>query len=170
VAAGSRWAGIFVDLTTDIAVDLVLAAFLFLHHIAETVSVSGLAGEDEADATDPDRVRYEPATRDGDVMVCQLGGAFFFGATAEVGAALNRVGQHPRAFVLDFSEVPFADTSAAKMLAVFVGRLAKSGTRVYFYAANTTVRRALLNAGLREPAIRYVSDAAAARHEAHARA
>ena len=160
---------IFVDLTTAICVGVVLAAFLFLHNMAEAVSVSGLAGEDQADAVGPDRVRYEPATRDGDVMVCQISGAFFFGATAEVGAALDRIGQHPRAFVLDFTDVPFADTSAAKMLASFVGRFAKSGTQVYFCGANFAVRRALLNAGLREPLIRYVSDVAAARQEAHAR-
>jgi sulfate permease, SulP family len=159
---------IFVDLTTAISVGVVLAAFLFLHNMAENVSVSGLSIDDQADATGQDRVRYDPAARDGDVMVCRIRGAFFFGATAEVGAALDRIGQHPRAFVLDFSDVPFADTSAAKMLGSFVGRLAKSGTRIYFCGANLAVRRALLNAGLREPAIRYVTDADAARAEAHA--
>ena len=161
---------IFADLTTAISVGVVLAAFLFLHNMAESVSVSGLSGDDQADATGADRVRYDPATRDGDVMVVRISGAFFFGATAEVGAALDRIGQHPRAFVLDFSGVPFADTSAAKMLAAFAGRLRKSGTRVYFAGANLAVRRALLNAGLREPAIHYVSDVDSARADAHAAA
>ena len=159
---------IFVDLTTAISTGVVLAAFLFLHNMAQGVSIDGLAGDDRADATGADRERYEPITRNGDVMVCRISGAFFFGATAEVGAALDRIGQHPKAFVLDFSDVPFADSSAARMLALFVTRLSKSGTRVYFCGANVAVRRALLNAGLREPAVRYVSDAQDARQEAHA--
>ena len=156
---------IFVDLTTAISVGVVMGAFLFLHNMAQSVEVQGLSGEDQADATGEARERYQPAARDSGVMVCRISGAFFFGATSEVAAALERIGEHPRAFVLDFSAVPFADTSAARMLAAFVARLTKSGTLVYFCAVALPVRRALLNAGLREPGIRYVTDVDAARAE-----
>jgi sulfate permease, SulP family len=44
----------------------------------------------------------------------------FFGATAAVSAVLDRIGAHPKVFVLDFSDVPLVDTTAAKTLEAFV--------------------------------------------------
>src|SRR3546814_10279682 len=40
---------------------------------------------------------------DPDVVVHRISGAFFFGAAANVGAALDRIGEHPKAYVIDFS-------------------------------------------------------------------
>jgi len=85
---------IFVDLITGIAVGVVLGALRFLHQMAESVEVadgrSSLA--DVADNVDS-RKRYNAGQAiNRDVMVYQISGAFFFGATARVLGVLDRVG------------------------------------------------------------------------------
>jgi SulP family sulfate permease len=149
---------IFADLTIAIAVGVTLGAFLFLHRMAEAVEVEGggrMIAEDQADATGAQRTAYDPNAFDDDAMVYRINGAFFFGATAAVSGALDRIGAHPKVFVLDFSEVPLADTTAAKALDGFVHKLVHSGTTVYFSGVRPPVRRILLKAGLRRPLVRY---------------
>ncbi len=155
------------DLTTGIAVGVTLGAFLFLHRMAEAVEVQGggaLIATDMADDAGGERTAYDPAAAsDRDVMVYKISGAFFFGATASVGAALDRVGRYPRVFILDFSEVPLIDTTAAKSLAAFVHKLRRAETQVRLAGARPSVRRVLLTAGLREPGVRYAGSVAEAR-------
>jgi SulP family sulfate permease len=116
---------VFVDLSTGIAVGVVLGAFLFLHRMAETIEVETqrqFIAEDQADRLGNGRAGYEPAASDRDVIIYRISGAFFFGATAAVSAVLDRIGQLPRVLVLDFSDVPIVDSTAAKSL----GRLRRS--------------------------------------------
>lgn len=153
---------IFADLTIAIGAGVTLGAFLFLHRMAEAVEVEGggrLIADDEADATGAARAAYAPEGSGRDVMVYRVSGAFFFGATAAVSGVLDRIGEHPRVFVLDFTDVPIVDTTAAKALEGFAHRLARSGTVVYFAGARKSVRRVLLAAGLRKPLVRYAISA-----------
>ena len=106
---------VFVDLLTAIGVGVVPGSFLFLHRMAEAVEVEGGAAliDDRADADDV-------ATADGmkgDVFVFRISGALFFGATAGVGTILDRIGEHPRVFILDFSAVPLIDSTGAQRAA-----------------------------------------------------
>lgn len=93
-----------------------------------------------------------------DVMVYQISGAFFFGATARVLGVLERMGA-PRLLVLDFKDVPLIDTTAARSLVAFVNKLERLGTSVVFAAARPTVRRTLNRAGLKPPLVRYSATA-----------
>lgn len=159
---------IFADLTLAIAVGVTLGAFLFLHRMAEAIEVEGgghLIATDEADASGTARTAYMPPSRSGDVVVYRISGAFFFGATAAVSGALDRVGSHPKVFILDFADVPLVDTSAAKALEGFIHKLHHSGTVVYFTGAKGPVRRTLLNAGFRPPRVRYMASVDAASAE-----
>lgn len=154
---------VFVDLTTAIAVGTVLGAFLFMHRMAEAVQVEGggpLIVEDTADASGAERTAYDPDAFNGDIAVYRISGAFFFGATATVSAVLDRIGAHPKTFVLDFSEVPLIDSTAAKALEGFVEKLHHGGTAVYFSGARGSVRRTLLQAGLRRPLVIYAASIA----------
>jgi SulP family sulfate permease len=153
---------IFVDLTTAIATGVTLGAFLFLHRMAEAVEVEGggrMVSEDEADKTGVERTVYDPHAFDGDTMVYRISGAFFFGATAAVSAVLDRIGVRPKIFVLDFTDVPLVDSTAAKTLERFVHKLHLSGTKVLFSGTRKSVRRTLLLAGLRKPLVRYAATA-----------
>ena len=76
-----------------------------------------------------------------------------------MGRVLDRIGEHPKVLVLDFSDVPLVDVTAVKALEGFVHTLRRSGTVVYFAGASKRVRRALLIAGLRRPLVRHASTA-----------
>jgi SulP family sulfate permease len=153
---------IFEDLIIAISVGVTLGAFLFLHRMAEAIEIEGkgnLVADDEADATGAARTPYDPAMFNGDAIVYRISGAFFFDATATVSEVLDRIGERPKVFVLDFTDVPLADSTAARALERFVHKLQGSGTRVYIAGARKSVRRTLLIAGLRRPLIRYASSA-----------
>ncbi len=145
---------LFVDLTTAIAVGVVTGSFLFLHRMAEAVEVEGgsLATEDVADNGGEAAL---PGALSGNVVVFRISGAFFFGATAGVSTILDRVGERPGVFILDFSAVPLIDSTAAKALHGFVHKLQRSGTKIYFSGARPAVQRTLMSAGLREPVVIY---------------
>ncbi len=153
---------IFEDLTVAIGVGVTLGAFLFLHRMAEAVEVESgtqFIMKDEADTTGTDRIAYDPLAQGRNVIVYRISGAFFFGATAAVSGVLDRIGEHPKLFVLDFTDVPLVDSTAARTLESFVHKLQRSGTQVYFAGARKSVRRTLLLAGLRKPLVRYAATA-----------
>ena len=91
-----------------------------------------------------------------DVMVYRLSGAFFFGATSQINLVLDRVVTPPRVFILDFTDVPFIDITAARALGAFVQRLKKSGAKVLLTGVRPELRRPLTHGGLVKPAVRYV--------------
>jgi SulP family sulfate permease len=158
---------VFRDLTEGIAVGVVLGAILFMHRMAQLVEVethTPFIQEDEADTVGA-RPAYGGANG-LDVMVYRINGPFFFGAASEVGAVLDRIGQYPRAFVLDLSAVPFVDSTGANSLRSFAQKAAKAGTSVRIAGANAGVRRVLLENGLKPPLVRYAATIEQARSEA----
>jgi sulfate permease, SulP family len=153
---------IFASLTVAIATGVTLGAFLFLHRMAESIEIESgrrVVADDEADTIGASRSTYDAHALDSEVIVYRISGAFFFGATAAVSVVLDRIGEHPKLFVLDFSDVPLVDSTAAKTLETFVHNLRHSGTVVYFAGATKRVLRTLLIAGLRKPLVRYASTA-----------
>jgi sulfate permease, SulP family len=162
---------VFRDLTEGILVGFGIGALLFLHRMAQAVEVESarpLVAEDQADTADGGRGPYDPGlATDPGVVVCRISGAFFFGAAATVGAALDRVGEHPKAFVLDFSAVPVIDSTAAATIEGFVRKAHRRGAAVYVAGAKAPIRRALLTHGVRPPRVGFrstVADAVAAAH------
>jgi SulP family sulfate permease len=115
---------------------------------------------DQADDAGITRSVYEPAGSAGGIVVYRITGAFFFGATATVGAVLDGISQLPKVFILDFEHVPLVDSSAAKVLRSSVTKLGRAGTVVYFTGAKPGVRAVLLKAGLRQPDVRYLANLA----------
>lgn len=150
---------IFEDLTIAIAVGVTLGAFLFMHRMAEGVEVATgrpLVADDTADEAGAS-ANYDPKAYGSDILVYRISGAFFFAATATVRGVLDRIGEHPKVFILDFSDVPLVDSTAANSLEGFVQKLDRAGTKVYFTSARRGVRRTLLRAGLRAPLVTYAA-------------
>ncbi|WP_414902344.1 SulP family inorganic anion transporter [Sphingomonas flavalba] len=144
---------IFRDLTEGIVVGFSLGALLFLHRMAQAVAVDEA---DRAELAGAERVPYDPAQAiDRDVVVYRISGAFFFGAAASVGAALDRIGEQPKAFVLDMSDVPVLDSTAAATIEGFARKARRRGAPVYLAGARPAIRRALIAHGLRPPLVRY---------------
>jgi SulP family sulfate permease len=163
---------VFRDLTEGILVGFGLGTLIFVHRMAQSVAVEGVpvVAGDEADAAPGDRVRYDPAlATDRDVVVYRISGAFFFGAAANVAAALDRIGAQPKAYVIDFAAVPVIDSTAAETIHGFVRKATRRGARVYLAGADKSVRRMLLIHGARPPDVVFAPDVedavAAARQE-----
>ena len=159
---------IFADLTIAIAAGVTMGAFLFLDRMAKAIEIdtgAQVVPRDQADDAGITRTVYAPEGSEGGVVVYRISGAFFFGATATVGAVLDGISKLPRVFILDFENVPLVDSSAAKVLRSTVTKLGRAGTVVYFTGAKSGVRAVLLKAGLRQPDVHYlpqVADAEAA--------
>ena len=153
---------IFRDLTEGIMVGFALGALLFMHRMAQAVEVEhsqALIGEDRADASEGEaRTRYDAGlAADPDVLVCRISGAFFFGAVATVGAALDRIGEHPKSYVVDFSGVPVLDSSAAATIGGLARKAERQGAVLYLTGARPAVRRVLLMHGIRPPQVHFRS-------------
>lgn len=167
---------IFRDLTEGILVGFGIGALLFLHRMAQAVEIEQPALRVEGDLSDDaegdDRTPYDAAlATDPDIIVYRITGAFFFGAAGAVAAALDRIGEHPKAYVIDVSNVPVLDSTAAATIAGFARQAHRHGATVYVAGARAAVRRLLLLHGGRPPEVRYrttIEDAvsAARRHEA----
>ncbi|ACL56548.1 SulP family inorganic anion transporter [Methylobacterium nodulans] len=165
---------VFRDLTEGILVGFGLGALLFLHRMAQAVDVERrqpLVAEDAADAAAADRTPYDARlASDPNVIVYRISGAFFFGAAATVGAALDRLGERPKAYVIDLSEVPLLDSTAAATIEGFARKAGRQGATVTVAGARPPIRRVLLTHGVRPPQVRFRSSVAEAVREAGGRA
>ncbi|APO77929.1 sulfate transporter/antisigma-factor antagonist STAS domain-containing protein (plasmid) [Rhizobium etli 8C-3] len=151
---------VFRDLTEGILVGFALGTLLFLHRMAEAVEVEhtwSVAEQDKADTMNGNgRKPYEAdLATDPDIVVCRISGAFFFGAAAGVGAALDRIGEHPKAYVIDFSAVQILDSTGAATIEGFVRKAHHQGAAVHIGGASSSVRRVLLIHGMRPPRVRF---------------
>ena len=138
---------IFVGLPTGIVVGVVLGCLMFMHRMAEAIAVETHhhAGK-ERDA----EYKTEPG-----IIIHRISGAFFFGAASAVAATLERINEVPKAFILDFTQVPFVDSSAAHALHGFLKKAASQGAPVYLTGASLHVRRELVRNGIKKPDVRY---------------
>ena len=115
---------VFRDLTEGILVGFGIGALLFLHRMAGAVDVESCGRwwrrtcPTASAATEARLMTWTLAT-DPDVVVYRISGAFFFGAAASVGAALERIGEHPKAYVIDLSAVPMLDSTGAATIEAF---------------------------------------------------
>ncbi|WP_022704452.1 SulP family inorganic anion transporter [Pseudorhodobacter ferrugineus] len=140
---------IFRDLTTGIVVGVALGGAVFIRRMS-----------DAADAGLPEPAgQHDPSAPE--LVVCHLRGPYFFGAAARLGSVLDRIADAPQGFAVDFTEVPFIDSSGARSFALLARKTARKGGRLFFTATNPDVRAVLHSHGLREPAVTYLPNIAA---------
>jgi SulP family sulfate permease len=165
---------IFSGLIEGILVGFGIAALLFLHRMAKMVEVENARsltdGDESVKVNGNGRKTYDVAlATDPDVAVHRISGAFFFGAAANVGAALDSIGDHPKAYVLDFSDVSVIDSSGAAAIEGFVHKTHRRRAPVYITGASPAIRRTLLIHGVKPPYVRFRSDLAEGVKAAHSR-
>lgn len=167
---------IFRDLTEGIIVGFSLSALLFLHRMAQSVEVENVPSllnipEDQAD-TDANGARtpYDATqASDPDVVVSRISGAFFFGAAASVATMLDQIAREPKAYVIDFSAVPFLDSTAAATIEGFVRKGHARGAIISITGARPGVRRTLLLHGVHHPMVHFKATIEDAIHDARAK-
>jgi SulP family sulfate permease len=121
------------DLILAIEIGMVLAAFVFMKRMSDItkVDVLGQPGEKE------DLVTGLPKG----VMVYEITGALFFGATQTFQDALRRTNQIPKAIILNLRNVPMIDATGMYRLEEIVREFHKQGCLVYLteYAPSVKV-------------------------------
>ncbi len=130
---------VFADITLAIETGIVISAFFFMHRMAETVGVD----RDVPDIQSQEQMMFDAALARNDYVVFRIRGPLFFGAVSKVIQTLETTGASPRAYVLDFAEVPFVDATAMSALAGFAAKAGQSGSRLIIAGASAGLRARL---------------------------
>jgi sulfate permease, SulP family len=138
---------IFRDLTEGILAGFGLGVLLFLHRMSQTLEVDRAAPIAEPDV--PDEINgairpYDPSVAtDPNVIVYRISGAFFFGTAATVAETIDRIGEHPKAYVIDFSAVPLIDSTAAATVEGFLRKAQRKQATVVLCGVRPAIQRVL---------------------------
>lgn len=154
---------IFRDLTEGILVGVALGSVLFITRMAEATGIESHAPIVPKDAADSGDGHYDASlAADPSIVVYRITGAFFFGAASTVGAVLDRLADQHKVLVIDFSAVPFLDSTGAYTMTGTIEKARRRGVMTYITGASADVRRALEVHGVKEPLVEYrptISDA-----------
>lgn len=145
---------VFRDLSEGIMAGLALSSVLFIDRMSKTLRVR----EGMADSSD-DEAETPLEGLGSDVLLYRIEGVLFFGAAAQAGPLLDRLGAGYRHVVLDCSGVPFMDSTAANLIEGALRKAEKSGAEVTIAGALPSVRTVLESHEVHEPRVRFTDDA-----------
>ena len=160
VLAATFFLTIFRDLSEAIVVGFALGSVLFIQRMSRATAVATnlpFVGSDIPDFVAPRGCYDEEAAADPDMVIYRITGALFFGATASIGSILDRIQDNHRAMIVDFSSVPFLDSSGANMIEGLAHKARQRGVVLWLTGASREIRRVFLTHGLRKPLVRYAS-------------
>lgn len=149
---------LFRDLTEAIVVGFALGSVLFIHRVSQTTAIethTPFVPEDQADQTRPGRTPYDEAAVDPNLVVYRITGVFFFGAAASIGSVLERISDTHRALVIDFTAVPFLDSTAANTIEGLTRKARRRGIKVLLTGTSRDIRRDLFIHGIKPPVVSY---------------
>lgn len=150
---------IFRDLTEAIVIGIALGSILFIYRMSKTTAIEThvpFMAEDQADSANGTRRPYEEAiASDPDIVVYRIRGAFFFGASASIGSVLDRISDRHKVLIVDFSAVPFLDSTAAHTIAGLARKAGRRGVKVLLSGTTHALRRELFMHGVKPPLASY---------------
>lgn len=119
---------VFVDLTLAIEVGMVVAAFVFMARMAQTVEVSAdqstiIKTDENGDVDENQRSQLPPG-----VEVFQIRGPLFFGAVEQLDNILDQFPKAPSVFILRMRLVPLVDASGVHALKTLADRCRHIGS------------------------------------------
>ncbi|WPE20395.1 SulP family inorganic anion transporter [Shinella zoogloeoides] len=158
---------VFRDLTEGIVVGFLLGAVLFIDRMGKAVdireeTVPRLVRAIEEAGEDSGLPERPVVADDPDTVVYRISGVFFFGAAASVGSVLDRIADQRRNFVLDCTDVPLLDSTAASVIEGLVRKADRAGVRVFIAGLKPDMRRLLEAHELHAPRVTYTATANAA--------
>lgn len=143
---------VFRDLTEGIVVGFALGGLVFIRAMSDA---AGLDMPEPAGKYDPTQVQ------DSRLVVYHLRGPFFFGAAAQLGTVLDQIADHPRALVLDFTLVPFIDSSGARSFELLAHKCLRKGGQLFLTGTTAAQRSVLHKLGVHAPLVHFLPDVAA---------
>ena len=157
VLAATFFLTIFRDLTEAIVVGFALGSVLFIHRMSRTTEVAKHSAFVSRDRPDSGAVYDERAAANPDVVIYRITGALFFGATASIGSVLDQINDEHKALIVDFSNVPFLDSTGANMIEGLAHKARKQEVDLWLTGASRDIRRAFIAHGLKRPLVRYAA-------------
>lgn len=151
---------IFRDLTEAIVVGFALGSVLFIHRMSQTTGVAtdaAFVGRDEADTAHPRDEYSESYAANPDVVIYRITGALFFGAAASIGSVLDRIQDTHKALIVDFSSVPFLDSTGANMVEGLANKAREQGVTLWLTGATRNIQRVFVIHGLKRPLVHYAA-------------
>jgi sulfate permease, SulP family len=148
---------LFRGLTEAIVVGFALGSVLFIHRMSQTTALETqvpLVAEEDVPDSDSREPYDETSQQDPTVVVYRISGAFFFGAAASIGTVLERIGDAQRNLIIDFTAVPFVDSTGARTIEGLAHKAAQRGVGVYLTGVSPGVRRELAAQGVRPPLVK----------------
>lgn len=136
---------VFVDLMTAVFVGVFLAALAFIQQLADA-QVKRLREQSFSVESEEERAVLEQAG--GRISIMAFTGPMSFAAAADLGHHVREtVEPHQRAVILDFSDVPFLDVSAARAVETVATDTKDAGQDLYVAGLNDAGRSTLRELG-----------------------
>ncbi len=150
---------IFYGLTEAIVVGFALSTLIFMSRMKATTTIEHhehtLVIPDDGAEPVPDS--HVVPTTNPHYIVYRMSGPFFFGAAAAIGALLDQIVDLHKVLVLDFTGVPYIDSTAANTMAGLVRKANRQGTEIYITGIAATIRKSLSEHGVSPPQVHYKS-------------
>jgi SulP family sulfate permease len=124
VWAATFFLTVLADLTVAVEVGMVLAALLYIYRISETTTVAVVTHEYIHDGR-PHILQDKHVP--WYVAILRIHGPFLFGATEKLAEATSDLGAFPAVVIVRLRNMTAIDATGLHALAVFAGRLRKSG-------------------------------------------
>ncbi|MFX0544442.1 SulP family inorganic anion transporter [Roseovarius sp. S1116L3] len=148
---------IFRDLTEAIVVGFALGSVLFIHRMSRTTEVATHRAFITGDRADSERTYDEQTAANPDVVIYRITGVLFFGAAASIGSVLDHIQDKHKALIVDFSNVPFLDSTGANMIEGLAHKAQKNGVSLWLTGTGQDIRRMLATHGLKSPLVHHAA-------------
>ncbi|CAN5743166.1 sulfate permease [soil metagenome] len=125
---------VLVDLTVAVAVSMVVATVLFIKQVSETTEITTV---DESSDTEGSQHSLVGKEIPQGVLVFRLFGAFFFGATDKLEAALASAHREPKILILRMRKLLAMDASGLNALEDLLAKLRRKGGHLILSAPHT---------------------------------
>ncbi len=137
------------DLVVAIQVGVVLAAFIFMNRMSDALAIqsTGALSVDPAPTSDAMFEEELGNIPDG-VLLYEINGPLFFGASQKFQETLLDLHQLPKVLILRMRYVPFIDATGIHRLKVIIQQLKAKGTEIVLSGVSHDVKRELFRSGL----------------------
>ena len=142
---------VFVDLITAVIAGVVLAALAFVKQMADLQLAKVAEQTEHLDSILPSEEKEILDAVSDRVTLFDFNGPLSFGAAADLGHHVREKTKDTTALVIDFSQVPFLDVSAARAVATISEDAVGSGKKIFISGMNSDVKQVVL--GLQEGSV-----------------
>jgi SulP family sulfate permease len=137
------------DLVIAIEVGIVLSSFILMKRISDSVQVSDDQNS-TLESTQVNEVLFEQEIQEipKDVVIYQIEGPLFFGASQLFEETLNQLNNYPKFLILRMRYIPFVDSTGTQRLKELVKKLNYNKVKVIISGMNEKVKHDIEKAGI----------------------